>query len=69
MARVLLGETEVEVSEEVEDIMGRIINSRDGLRRGSGTMVAPPGWVVLTADVTGDEIYIQVANIGYVRED
>jgi hypothetical protein len=68
MARILLDETEVEVAEEVEEILNRVVNSRDGLRRGSGAIVAPPGWVVLTAPNTG-EIYIQVARIAYIRED
>jgi hypothetical protein len=68
MARILLDETEIEVSEEVEEILSRIVNSRDGLRRGSGAIVAPPGWVILTAPDSG-EIYVQVARIAYVRDD
>jgi hypothetical protein len=68
MARILLDETEIEVSEEVEEILGRIVNSRDGLRRGSGAIVAPPGWVIVTSRDTG-EIYVQVTRIAYVRED
>ena len=69
MARILLDETEIEVAEDVEDILNKIVNSRDGLRRGSGAIVAPPGWVIVTAVGSGDEIYLQVARIGYVRED
>jgi hypothetical protein len=69
MARILVDEREIEVSEEVEDILTRVVNSRDGLRLASGTIVAPPGWVVLSAQDTGDAIYVQVAHIGYVRED
>jgi hypothetical protein len=69
MARILLDDTEVEVSEEVDDVLGRIVNSRDGLRRGSGAIVAPAGWIVLTASDGDDPIYVQVARIGYVRED
>jgi hypothetical protein len=64
MARILLDETELEVAEEVEDILNKIVNSRDGLRRGSGA-----GWVIVTAAGSGDEIYLQVARIAYVRED
>jgi hypothetical protein len=69
MARIVLDETEIEVAEDVEDILNRIVNSRDGLRRGSGAIVAPPGWVVATALGGGEEIYLQVARIAYVRED
>jgi hypothetical protein len=69
MARILLDGTEVDVAEDVEDTLGRIVNSRDGLRLGSGTIVAPPGWVTLTAADTGDALYVQVARIDCVRED
>jgi hypothetical protein len=68
MARMLLGDTEIEVSEDVEETLNRIVNARDGLRRGSGAIVAPPGWVILTA-ADMSEIYVQVARIGYVREE
>lgn len=68
MARILLGETEIEVSEDVEETLNRIVNARDGLRRGSGAIVAPPGWVILTAP-DSSEIYVQVARVAYVRED
>jgi hypothetical protein len=68
MARILLDETEIEVSEDVEETLNRIVNARDGLRRGNGAIVAPPGWVTLTA-VDTSELYVQVARIAYVRED
>jgi len=69
VARILLDETEIEVAEDVEDVLNRIVNSKDGLRRGSGAILAPPGWLIVTASGTGDEIYVQVARIGCVRED
>jgi hypothetical protein len=68
MARILLDATEIDVTEDVEETLNRIVNARDGLRRGSGAIVAPPGWVILTAPDTS-EIYVQVARISYVRED
>jgi hypothetical protein len=40
VARILLDETEIDVSEDVEDILNRIVNSRDGLRRGGGAVNA-----------------------------
>jgi hypothetical protein len=69
MARILLDETEIEVAEEVQDVLGKIVNARDGLRHGNGKIIAPAGWVILTAAGTGEEIYLQVARIAYVRED
>jgi hypothetical protein len=68
MAHILLDETEIEVAEDAEGALNRIVNARDGLRRGNGAIVAPPGWVSLTA-ADGSDIYVQVARIGYVRED
>jgi hypothetical protein len=69
MARILLDAVEIEVTEDVEGLMSKIVNSRDGLRRGSGAIIAPSGWVIVTAAGTGEEIYVQVGRIGYVRED
>jgi hypothetical protein len=69
LARILLDEKEIAVSEAVEAVLNRIVNSRDGLRRGSGAIVAPPGWVILTSPDTDGPIYVQVARIGWVRED
>ncbi len=68
MARILIDATEVEVSEDVHEMLSRIVNSRDGLRRGSGTIIAPPGWVLATGLDSG-EMYLQVARIAYVRDD
>jgi len=69
MARILLDETEIEVDEDVEDVLGKIVNAKDGLRRGNGAIIAPPGWVVLSTSGTGEEIYLQVYRIAFVRED
>jgi hypothetical protein len=69
MARILLDESEIEVAEDVEEILTAIVNARDGLRRGSGAILAPPGWVRLTQPGLGETIYIQVSHVGYVRED
>lgn len=69
MARILLDESEIEVAEDVEEILIAIVNARDGLRRGSGAILAPPGWVRLTQPGLGETIYIQVSHVGYVRED
>lgn len=69
MARILLDDTEIEVSESVEDILAKIVSSRDGLRLGGGAIVAPAGWLVATASGSHDEVYVQVARIGCVRDD
>ncbi len=69
MALVLLGDTETSVAEEMQDVLSQIVASKDGLRSGSGVIVAPPGWISLTASDTGDPIYIQAAHVLSVRDD
>ena len=68
MAHILIDSTDLEVSEDVEGILTRIVNSKDGLRLGSGAIVAPAGWIVLTAADRGDPVYLQVARVGYVHD-
>jgi hypothetical protein len=68
VAHILLDETEIEVYEDAEGALNRIVNARDGLRHGNGAIVAPPGWVSLTA-ADGSDLYVQVSRISYVRED
>jgi hypothetical protein len=67
VARILLNDLEVEVAEEPDEVLARIVNARDGLRLGSGAIVAPPGWVSLTDPLTDESIYVQVARISFVR--
>jgi hypothetical protein len=69
MALVLLGEIETSVAEGLEDVLSRIVASKDGLRSGSGAIVAPPGWITLTASDTDDPIYIQASHVVSVRDD
>jgi len=67
VARILLHDLEVEVAEEPDEVLGRIVNARDGLRLGSGAIIAPPGWVSLTDPLTGEPVYVQVSRVGFVR--
>lgn len=69
MALVLLGDTATSVAEGMEDVLSRIVASKDGLRSASGTIVAPPGWIALTASDTGDPVYIQTVHVRSVSED
>ncbi|HYB24307.1 MAG TPA: hypothetical protein VED41_10945 [Solirubrobacteraceae bacterium] len=69
MALILLGETETAVAEELDDVLALIVAAKDGIRNSSGNILAPPGWVLLTASDTGERIYVQAERIGYVRED
>jgi hypothetical protein len=67
LARVLLDDTEIEVAEDTSEILARVVNARDGLRLGSGAIIAPAGWVGLTDPLTDEPIYVQVSKIGFVR--
>ncbi|HTU77697.1 MAG TPA: hypothetical protein VMF09_02940 [Solirubrobacteraceae bacterium] len=69
MARILLSGRETSVSEGVEEVLARIVASKDGIRNSSGNILAPPGWVTLTAGESGEQLYVQTEHIGYVRED
>jgi hypothetical protein len=67
MARLLVDGTEVEVGEDLEDVLNRIVSARDGVRRGNGAIVAPPGWMLLTVAGIDEPIFVQVSRIGCVR--
>jgi len=68
MASILFDQAAIDVSEDAEEVLNRVANSRDGLRRGNGTIIAPAGWIVLSDAVTGGALYVQVGRVGYVRE-
>jgi len=68
MAIVEISRSEVSVSESVEQILARITSAKDGIRTSSGTIVAPAGWVLLSAEDSGEPVYVQVSRIGYVAE-
>jgi hypothetical protein len=69
MARIQLGESELEVAEEVEEILTAIVSAKDGLRHSSGAILAPPGWIRLTESGLGETLYIQVSRVSFVRAD
>ena len=69
MASILFDQAALSVAEDIDEVLGRVVNSRDGLRRGDGSLLAPAGWIVLTESVGAEQIYVQVSRIGYVRED
>jgi hypothetical protein len=69
MARILLGGRETSVSEEVDDVLARIVASKDGIRNPGGIILAPTGWLRLTAADSGEHMFVQTEHIGYVRED
>jgi hypothetical protein len=69
MARIALDGIEVVVSEDLEVVLSRLVASKDGIRLGNGSIKAPPGWMVLTEAVSGEEIYVHTQRLGYVRED
>jgi hypothetical protein len=66
MARILFDQTELDVSEDVEEVLSRVVAARDGLRRDNGSIVAPAGWIALTEAHTDNSIYVQVERVGYV---
>jgi hypothetical protein len=69
MARIVLDSKDISVSEDVEEVLSRIVASRDGIRRPDGVITAPPGWMTLTEAASGDDIYVQVDRLSFLRED
>ncbi len=69
MASILFDQAALSVAEDVDEVLARVVNSRDGLRRGNGSILAPAGWIVLTEADSGEQLYVQVSRLGYVRED
>ncbi len=68
MASILFEQAGIDVSEDVDEVLSRVVNSRDGLRLANGSILAPAGWIVLTEAATGEALYVQVSRVGYVRE-
>jgi hypothetical protein len=68
MAQILIGQAELGVSEDAEEVLNRVVSSRDGLRRSNGSIVAPAGWIVLTEADADKPIYVQVGRVGYVYD-
>jgi hypothetical protein len=69
MARIVLDGRDINVTEDVEEVLARIVASRDGIRKGNGTITAPAGWMTLTESSSDEEIYIQVDRLTFLRED
>jgi hypothetical protein len=67
MTAVLVGDMEVDVSEQVDEVLDAMRAAKDGVRSSKGTILVPPGWLVLTAADSGEPIHIQISRVGYVR--
>ena len=48
MTRMLVGDKELEVEEDLDLVWTRINNSRDGVTQG-GVRITAPGWIIVTA--------------------
>jgi hypothetical protein len=66
MTRMLVGDKELEVEEDLDLVWTRINNSRDGVTQG-GVRITAPGWIIVTAPALEGPVYVQASNIGYVR--
>jgi hypothetical protein len=67
MARILLGDTELEVVERLEDILSRISHAETNGPTVGGREVLPPGWMTARAAQFDDDVYIHTSTISYVR--
>ncbi len=67
MTVMLVGDSEVDVSEEVDAVLMAMQAAKDGVRSANGKIIVPPGWLVLTDSDSDEPIYIQISRVGYVR--
>jgi hypothetical protein len=67
MTVMLVGDSEVEVSEDVDAVLMAIQAAKDGVRSANGKIVVPPGWLVLTDSDSGETIFIQISRVAYLR--
>ncbi|MHB8242036.1 MAG: hypothetical protein ACYDHN_08600 [Solirubrobacteraceae bacterium] len=67
MTVMLVGDSEVDVSEEVDAVLMAMQAAKDGVRGANGKIIVPPGWLVLTDSDSGEPIYVQISRVGYVR--
>ena len=67
MARILLGDRELEVAESYENLLQRIAHAESKGPQVGGRQVLPAGWMTVGAVEFGDDIYVQTSAISYVR--
>jgi hypothetical protein len=69
MTRILIDGAEIDVSEQLDEVMARLVAAKDGIRRPDGSITAPSGWMTLSEAMSGESIYLQTDRLGYIRED
>jgi hypothetical protein len=67
MARILLGDRELEVVESYENLLQRIAHAESEGPQVGGRPVLPAGWMTVGSIEFGDDIYVQTSAISYVR--
>jgi hypothetical protein len=67
MTVMLVGDSEIDVSEQVDEVLMAMQAAKDGVRSANGKIVVPPGWLVLTASDSGEPVFIQISRVGYLR--
>jgi hypothetical protein len=69
MPRILLGDKELEVAEDFDEILSRINIAQGQGPTIAGVRVLPSGWILVRAvEFGGEEIPIQTSAISYVRQ-
>jgi hypothetical protein len=67
MTRLILGNTELEVSEDFENILQRISHASENGPTVGGMRVLPAGWMIARPSELEEDVYIQTSTISYVR--
>jgi len=68
MTRILLGDRELEVAEDFENVLQRISHAATNGPQVGGQRVLPAGWMIVRAVEFDDDVYVQTSTVSYVRK-
>jgi hypothetical protein len=68
MARILLGDKELEVAEDFENVLQRIAHAEANGPQIGGRRVLPAGWMILRAIEFDEDVFVQTSTVSFVRK-
>jgi hypothetical protein len=68
MTRILLGDKELEVAEDFDNVLSRIAHAETNGPTVGGLRVLPAGWMTVRAIQFEEDVYIQTSAISYIRK-
>jgi hypothetical protein len=68
MTRILLGDRELEVVEDFENVLQRIAYAETNGPQIGGLRVLPAGWMIVRAVEFDEDVFVQTSTVSYVRK-